>query len=194
MAKDEQVKCYFSGAQNHKRPAWKTLSVKAMRRLLLLPQPEDQRSQVSFDPLTDSAGAGSMAATPPTQAASCLTGVFRLREAISGRGPQFSLVSGHLRLSIGGQRRGPVQLASAGVRFAHSVHEAGVSGRGRVSVSETDIRRRLAGPDRQMAEPQAARPALRSGFTPPRARDLRRRNRPSTGRRAGRRNIRRPPA
>ena len=44
-----------------------------------------------------------------------------------------------------------------------SVHEAGVSVRGRVEGQrERPCARTLAGPDRQVAEPQAARPALKS--------------------------------
>ena len=69
-----------------------------------------------------------------------------------------------------------------------SVHEAGVLVRGGVGERERPCPRTLAAPDRQMAEPQAARPALsRLSLVskPPRARDLRQRNRPSIGHPAG---------
>jgi hypothetical protein len=89
----------------------------------------------------------------------------RLREADGGRGPEFELAAGHLRLSVGGQGRGPVQLASAGVGFARQRARGGdLSARPGFGQRDRPCSRILAGPDRQMAEPQAARPALRSGL------------------------------
>ena len=86
----------------------------------------------------------------------------RLRQIDPGRGARTELAPGHLRLSAGRRRTGPLRLASARFGFA------GQRARGRrlgarpgLGQRDRPCARTLAGPDRQMAEPQAARAALK---------------------------------
>src|SRR6185437_15923841 len=86
----------------------------------------------------------------------------RLRAAHGGRGAQSKLASRHLRLSIGGEGTGPARLASAGFGFARQRARGGRVGAGPgQGERERSCSGTLAGPDRQVAEPQAARPRLR---------------------------------
>ena len=66
-------------------------------------------------------------------------GCSRLREADGGRGPSTQLASRHLRLSVGGQGTGPPSWHPLVSGSPDSVQEAGVSVRGRVWASESDL-------------------------------------------------------